>query len=469
MRKLFGREQLLVRTVFISSRMDELAMERQSAFNAIYEAGLTPILFEMEPRSAERKKIDALVDRADLYLGLYYQSMGKANPHLCDLTPIQYELYRFLARFDICPHPESWEIREDDREQISRKMDDTSYVTSLRNRLRSECRKEGGPLFKIVKSRVRLYLRIHEPDNTISRQLLEFLDGLIVQKFGNTTEEPPAVIQFLQEYRYIPAHLDLFNMVFARITRGLKEEQIRRVDPDIKSLLLCKVAGYDQPGLIFTILDVCFSRALNIKALSIHKAASQVEVSVLAEPFYQNLVNTSPDQVERFLTYRFSDMGQAYKISCCETESGRNFPVQAGQIPKTPYYYEVITFDVPGIIMLVARLVAHFGGNIEFIHFEDNNAKTWETSKYSTLTLAVSPLAVDARIEQDRGKTLEYELESLLGVAAVFRRSLDEIVNRFTLQPLEWTPEDSSGKAAKLVSAGEKRNPKGRAKRPLTP
>jgi hypothetical protein len=97
----------------------------------------------------------------------------------------------------------------------------------------------------------------------------------------------------------------------------------------------------------------------------------------------------------------------------------------------TPYYYEIITFDVPGIIMLVAKLVAHFGGNIEFIHFEDDNGRAWETSRYSSLTLAVSPLSKDARIERDHGKTLEYELESLLGVAAVFRRSYEDFRNRF--------------------------------------
>jgi hypothetical protein len=445
----FGNQPMRVRTIFISSRMEELAMERQSAFDAIYEAGLTPILFEMEPRSAERKKIDALVDRADLFLGVFYQTIGTPNENLCGLCPVEYELYRFLTRFDVCPHPESCQLTEDDRDEISRRMDDRDYLRDLQARLRRECKKEEGEVFDVVKARVRLFLRVLRQDNSLSRKLAELLDGMPVERFGNAAEPPPEVIRFLQERRYIPSHMDLFHRIFSEVSSALATGRIQRIDPDIKTQLCCRVKGPDQPGLLFTVLDACFSKALNIKSLSIDKPAAGapcVELSVLAEHFYQTLAEVSPEQLDRALRYRLTRMGHVYEVSCAETPAGESLEVHADQIPEGLYYYEILTFDVPGIIMLVARLVAHFGGNIEFIHFGDHPMRPRGSSHYSALILAIRPVADGCRIQRDGGITLEYELEALLGVVTVFRLSLEDVQERFrSFQPRRYAVAGAAG------------------------
>lgn len=416
---------LQVRTVFISSRMDELAMERHSAFSAIYEARLTPILFEMEPRTREREKIDALVDRADLFLGIYYQSMGRQNRQLCNLYPVEYELYRFLARFDICPAPESWALEAVDREWISKRMSDASYVEDLTKRLRSELRTESGRLYELMRSRVRLYLRVNRSDNLMTRSLVRFLDGMPKREFGAAEEMLPRVIAFLKEPRYVSPSMELFSKVADSISRAFARRSIECLKHVCKSILFLRVSGRDQPGLIFVILDVLFSNALNIKALDTRRVNSpeeKVEIFVAAEPFFQPV---SASTLRNLVRFRLQDVARAavYDVACSEV--GRDydrspFAVREEDIPTSAFYFRILTFDVPGIIMSCARLVAHFEANIDFLHFEGG------PYGYPALTLAIQPLSESSRAASDDGKTLQYELGSLLGVAKVFKISEEE-------------------------------------------
>ena len=89
---------IAVQSVFISSRMEELAIERRAAFRAAYESNLVPLLFETEPAQTDLKgQLDNLVDKADLFVGVYYRSFGRAYSELYGMTPIEYELLRFLT------------------------------------------------------------------------------------------------------------------------------------------------------------------------------------------------------------------------------------------------------------------------------------------------------------------------------------------------------------------------------------
>lgn len=62
-------DTVLARTVFISSRMEELVDERRAVYAATRDAGFAPTIFEIEPISIARDTIDAIVDRADLFVG----------------------------------------------------------------------------------------------------------------------------------------------------------------------------------------------------------------------------------------------------------------------------------------------------------------------------------------------------------------------------------------------------------------
>ncbi|RJO63043.1 MAG: DUF4062 domain-containing protein [Myxococcales bacterium] len=89
------------KTIFISSRMDELADERRIAYNACHDKGLCPLMFETEPIEELKNTLNKMVDRSEFFLGVYFATIGTHNRELEDLTPIEYELARFIA--NQCP------------------------------------------------------------------------------------------------------------------------------------------------------------------------------------------------------------------------------------------------------------------------------------------------------------------------------------------------------------------------------
>jgi hypothetical protein len=79
--------------------MRELFIERKTAIEAIHFAGHTPLYIETEPEVRDleaRLAMDSLVDDADAFLSLFYLSEGDKQAALDDVTPIEYELARYL-------------------------------------------------------------------------------------------------------------------------------------------------------------------------------------------------------------------------------------------------------------------------------------------------------------------------------------------------------------------------------------
>lgn len=430
------RDPIEARTVFISSRMDELAIERRSAFAAVYEAGFTPILFEMEPQKSEREKIDALVDRADLFLGIFYSTIGKSEKDLLYLCPIEYELFRFLTRFDICDEPESWRLTDADRKEISARMEKPAYLEDLQKRLRSECARREGSLYDVLRDRIRLFLRKHDPDNWTSRKLLEFLESLPKLMFGNNCIKPPETVSFVLDDRYVPSHLTLFDQVYRQLCEAQEQGRVKMMPPgDGGSFMRFDIEGEDQPGLLYRVLEVCFEHALNIKSLLIRKgdyeapSKGHIVISLIAEPYYAHRLYRQTDRdwynVERALRHRL----RGYSVGLAAVASWTDMHAEAYNIPHLDHFYEVYTFDVPGIIMAVARLVSHLGGSIEFIYFGKEGIPS--NSRYFSLVIGVVPLS-NTLIDSERGrKGFEYELESVMGVASIFQPAWEVLNDRF--------------------------------------
>lgn len=111
-------------TVLVSCRMDEMLNLREAAIRAIYDAQAKPLFFEgsapVLPADAprvpkqlrdeqkleleawsDRITIDRILDRSELFIGIYAVSLGKAQPKLCGLAPIHYEFTRFLVRLHL--------------------------------------------------------------------------------------------------------------------------------------------------------------------------------------------------------------------------------------------------------------------------------------------------------------------------------------------------------------------------------
>ncbi|MCD4652559.1 DUF4062 domain-containing protein [bacterium] len=83
-------------TVFISSRINELVSERSVTFRACVEEGFTPLMFETEPIEDVKHTIDRMVDAADHFIGIFFHTVGTPQLELKGMTPIEYELAKFI-------------------------------------------------------------------------------------------------------------------------------------------------------------------------------------------------------------------------------------------------------------------------------------------------------------------------------------------------------------------------------------
>jgi hypothetical protein len=189
------------RTVLISSRIDELGSARRAAFRAVHDAGWIPLLYEVEPyewlaahlpaspgqsrilqeshvqRLNERLSMDALLEKAEHFIGIYGTSLGDPSPQLCGLRPLEYELLRFLYThafpgddslrwlFSVGSSPETCQKA---RLELRRALADVS--------------KEGTKYHTVFNERVALFLKIPAGDVPASSQLYETIFNLSHKK-----------------------------------------------------------------------------------------------------------------------------------------------------------------------------------------------------------------------------------------------------------------------------------------------
>jgi hypothetical protein len=283
-------------------------------------------------------------------------------------------------------------------------------------------------------------MKVHRPDNNVSRKLLEFLEGMRRVRFRNRSIDPSYTLKmFMSEKRYIPAHLDLFGKIFQRLTKAQSGGTIVASQPVGGSFFECRIKGKDQPGLLYKILDVCLFEYFNIKSLLIRKddysdpASGAIEVALAAEPFFTHPThNQARENVARLDDAVRFRIGREHNITVKAVESWTDFIDESTVVPQLPSFYGISTADVHGIIMAVTRLVSHLDGSVEFVYFGKKGVP--KESQYFYLIIGVAPLGADSPISTELGlRGLEYELQSIMGVGLVTMLSRRTVVDRLGL------------------------------------
>ncbi len=267
--------------VFISSRMEELAFERRSVFDALYLSGFTPLAFETEPTGeSEKDMIDSLVDSSHLFVGIYYETIGSPQRSLRGLEPISYELYRFLLQHS---HEGVRELAEAGRHSESKAVLD-SLVGSKKTIKELRARISRGALNDVFSGRVRLFQMTHSYDAPMSRRLTDFLlpvhqaqalyedgDQRFLHSFQAAQEgvSGPVVAGAKKCVRYLTARFQLFSLINRVIeeaeTKGLKiPDPIHADNSDDWPHFGWRVSGQDQPGVLFVVLDAIFRQRFNV-------------------------------------------------------------------------------------------------------------------------------------------------------------------------------------------------------------
>jgi hypothetical protein len=262
-----GGQSSVGRTIFISSRMEELALDRRTAFDAAYFSDFVPLLFENEPRGKDEKsKIDTLVDSSDYFLGLYHQSIGTKNENLCGLEPIRYELYRFLLRFadKEIAHAlveTGGAITADVKELLDHRMQNRSALTRLRRQILTEGLESCGG------QRVLLYRKMQSYDSATSVSLEVMLaDFDDCRVFQSRRREPPKFLEHLppsgDEESFQTARFDLFAQVFEELGRRRSTDSVSTRQDFQNGGEWWRLTGDDDTGILFRILQRLFQKGM---------------------------------------------------------------------------------------------------------------------------------------------------------------------------------------------------------------
>ncbi len=469
------------KTVFISSRMDELAFERRSAFEATYLRGLTPLLFETEPADGDEKRmIDNLVDRASIFVGIYYQTIGQASEELHGMEPIAYELYRFLFRFS--DERIKIETNHENRcnGRVRSRLDKllgpdgsgdglSSHILQLRDRIESGDQQ----LHDILRNRVRLFVKTHNYDTSMSVNLARMLRIFPrIEEFCSRREELAETINTDKQpqYQYVAARVDLFDKIHQQVTAAERNGFKAWRDPSASEepKHYWRIEGSDQPGVLFHVLRSFLDEGFNIdlvcsgKPLDVSQAnQGKVIIDIVAHPFLGSTVQqTSPasrDEADKqimSLEHRIKDTLKTtagLEVSMhheflSDWNSWQHVPRARKNKSTTRLFYTVETADVPGQILRLAQKVYHYEGNVDLLYYDSRsnllNRRAGNYAKYTEIQLVISvPESSELISDSIHRSRFETEVRQGLGVVGIRKLKDSRFFDR--LQQIEEMTEAS--------------------------
>jgi hypothetical protein len=348
------RESIQVRTLFISSRMEEVAMERKAAYEAVFAEGLVPLMFEAAPDlgKADKERIDTLVDNADLFAGVYDSTLGSGRmPDYPHLSPLEYELYRFVFSAHI---RRSGVHADQGRNLIAQWLAHNSpQIKNLRDNP-TKCE-----FTDILRKRVRLYLT---PGGQMEKRLAEFLKPFFVRIL---VAEPIPLANTGANPHFLPCHVTLHQRLRADIQRGRRD--VFEVVPPSKVGLRVIARIRNEPGALNDLLDVVFSCNLNVLHIVHTPSATDHGVEVVAAPYSASHSRSCVAALR--IALQGNRIGAGCKIETCpdvERIVARMLARKARQaLGRSAYTLRFRTLQAPGILTTVLSRLARRRINID--------------------------------------------------------------------------------------------------------
>lgn len=281
-----------MRNIFISSRMQGMAMERDALYHAVRDAGLTPLAYEREARFADGMAVmDSMLDNSDAFLALYSKDIGDRSI-LRDpaFSPIEYEFWRFIAQQMTCGFGRSRGMHSSTvARQIGTRLQYPAF-SDMRDQLRTQCKNRSGDLYSLVNSRVFVYMPADLGPSSVS---LDYLTDLPLIRWyaPSRAERRP----------FLYAHNDLYQKVHTEFRELRRAESVNLLDTGIRiddreKRLLIRLDLPDFPGLMQAVLYGCFQAGLNLTWLEVHPRDTLEGVNFVLRgyPYYQ-LLDTEGD------------------------------------------------------------------------------------------------------------------------------------------------------------------------------
>jgi hypothetical protein len=465
---------LKVSTVFISSRIDELAVERRAVFEAINQVGLVPILYEIEPRQDTVTRINTLIDRADFFVGLYSHTIGEKNRDLLEYYPIEYELIRFLAAFDRNVKGQLFRTRR--MEDFNRALEDKAYTDKLLPRLRKELMAGEGNLFNLFRQRVCLFEKDADGDWPVSVRLTKFLEGL--ERIPFKTEQrrlsegaASLIPEELRLEMFVPPHATLFELVVRELGRRLyvpgnaspsSAIRLKSAAP-VGPRVVVDVEGPDTAGRLHAVLDTCFQHWINVSAISIfdHGAqrkgqSSSVMTRVRGVLFSDQPDSNASDDADR------SGLQQSIERAL---PTGHKVDVRMNEFPPTDLsddwrpvgprtgstFLRIDAANVPGLMVQVSALILSYECSISYVDFDlerehasSGNPRVSNGKAYLGFS-SIQSRRTAGELPRHSLEQLIYQLRAVIGVRAVSELAIEQLKREIGPPPSEGGPLRARG------------------------
>lgn len=437
--------------VFISSRMEELAFERRSVFDALYLSGLTPLAFETEPTAkTEKEMIDTLVDSSDLFVGIYHETIGAPQTKLAGLEPIAYELYRFLLRHSNDEARALAKARKhvEERAVLNALIKDKESISNLRSRIRA------GSLNALLSGRVRLLQMTHHYDSTSSRRLTEFLLPF-QQALIHSDENQHAFVHYFQAAedrvtgpviarakkctRFLTGRFQLFSLINRLIEEAKRKTKFRiHASHDVNTEtphFRWIVSGRDQPGVLYVVLDALFRMRFNLsmvcsgepESTGLQQGRPQLIIDIVGRPFLPDRDDSVAIE-DRFHAVTNSLRKALPKRYIIEDQHLPDWPrhrlsaYRGEKEHSDRYYYVVETADVPGQVLGIASKILFYEANIDLLFYDSRSdlRESGDQARVATVLFVVSPSSRESRfVEPMHQARFITELRQGLGVLNV--------------------------------------------------
>jgi hypothetical protein len=347
-------------------------------------------------RRSLRAQVDALVDGADLFIGIYGRTAGNPDYTIGWLTWIEYELLRFLTRllyfgskstqngmWHKLGHGGSKPSPPSQLDELNKLMRDREHISSIRRALLDPSKETGRPyaarLGAVMRNHCMFFLkRDHGDEMRLSYDLQEFLLPLRTELREVRTTVHCAARP--GDYHFFPAHAGLFEDLYNRLRMSQKTPRGPSAQQSVLRITIRRESTADnKPAVLYPLLRELFQHGLNVQQLFIQcpsrpGAKPAPGIVCIATPIHSAYSASTLESVaadlKRAILNEFA-VGQL-KVDVFPTPKSRLKRYSPRELlTEMSYAYSLQVLDVPGILWSIVTLLASYGGNITHMHFDE--------------------------------------------------------------------------------------------------
>ncbi|MFK7743347.1 MAG: hypothetical protein AB8H80_23730 [Planctomycetota bacterium] len=467
-----------LRTIFISTRTDECALERRAAYEAAVSQGLVPFTYDAsihrlstltvpqvappssgEVRQTKRRAtwdhIATLIDQSDYFVGVYDRTLGAPDRPANNMPWLRFELLRFLAvQLQQAQQLRAYGMRTPN--EALRQAD--RFEQALRDQLvRPQPNEACNALHDILANRMFLYQRLENDGDDDSYEERAESDG-------RPRSEPPLAALLDPFWQFVRGFKDQVQrlqantpgqasellpvraahaLLFRKLSEGLrdlhydpsaaKSEQTR---PRILEFELSGGGLSKRPGGLYVFLRTLFQRGLGVQSLWVGDHGKGNDLAPMRGTIVGMhhggfaVAHAAAEAKHVTALVEAALPGVSLNIHAAPPDaahlSERSLQLQAGEFRhlQAQVHSDVLTYRIevawmPGVLWAIVAVATAFDANIVHMSTNPRSERTEEGRKvgFELGRIVEVELSVEAMpdVKWWNASEFEYQLKSLHG------------------------------------------------------